>query len=171
MNSETSSNPVDFCYLGQHEYAVDAQRRVALPKCWRQEDADSNRFYLLPGRGKSLQLVPAEMFRELLTKLRKVSFADRQAAVALATIGSMAEEVCCDRQGRIALSPQLLVHAGIGGKALLIGAVTTIQIWDPTTWQANQMDSETCLDVLQAIQERHDDLTEILRSTTKSSGE
>jgi MraZ protein len=157
----------DFCFLGEHEYTVDSQRRVALPKAWRRDDAARNRFFLLPGREKSLQLVPGEMFQELLLKLRKVSFADAKAAIALATIGSMAQEVTCDRQGRITMTPKLMDHAGITEKALLLGAVTTVQIWEPDAWEARKMSSEAGLDVLEAIQERPDDFTEILKNAVQ----
>ncbi len=150
-------------YLGEFEFTVDNQRRVAIPRPWRSNDEDE-RFFALPGREKSLQVVPGAMFQELLAKLRKVSFADAQAARAMATIGSMALECAPDKQGRITLSNKLMDHAGLSKRVLLIGAVTSIQIWDPATWQERQMDSETGLDVLQAVQERPDELTDILRN-------
>jgi MraZ protein len=149
-------------FLGEHEYTVDSQRRVAIPSQWRDPDPRENHFFLLPGRDKSIQVVPAATFQELLIKLRKVSFADGRAAVALATIGSMAHECACDKQGRISLTPKLLEHAGISDRAVLLGAVTTIQIWNPATWAGHEIESEAGLDVIQAIQERGDDLTDIL---------
>jgi len=171
VSSEQATGLLEYCFLGRYEYAVDSQRRLAFPKCWRRAGAEVNRFFLLPGRGKSLQLVPAPIFQELLIKLRKISFADAQAAIALATIGSMAQEVSCDKQGRVSLTPALMAHAGISRKALFIGAVTTMQIWDPSIWEANRMDSEVCLDVLQAIQERPDDFAEVFRNAVKSGEE
>ncbi len=155
-----------FCFLGEYKNAVDAQRRIAIPKAWRPEQ--ENQFYLLPGREKSLQLVPVEIFQELLQKLRRVSFADSQSAMALATIGSMAQHVVCDKQGRIALSPQLISHAAIDDKVVLLGAVTTVQIWNPDVWESRRMDSDVGLDALQAIQERPDDLSAVLKRAVKS---
>jgi MraZ protein len=155
-------------FLGEYENTVDGQRRISIPRAWRQEAPQKTRFFLLPGREKSLQLVPAETFQEMLVEMRKVSFADPQAAIALATIGSMAQECVCDRQGRISLTPKLLAHAGIEDRAVLLGSVTSIQIWRPETWEARRMDSESCLDVIQAVQERPDDFTQILRNAGKS---
>lgn len=155
-------------FLTEFGCAIDAQRRITLPSQWRSLDYRLNRFFLLPGRDESLQMVPAPAFVELLNKLRKVSFADRQAALAMATIGSMACECPCDRQGRFSMTPQLMQHAGLSDKALLIGAVTTIQIWEPDTWAAKRPDSDACLDVLQAIQEREDNLTDIFRKVTQN---
>ena len=158
----------ELCFLGEYEYAVDAQRRLAIPKAWRQGAAASHVFYLLPGRDRSLQLVPGMVFRELLEKLRPVSFADARASMALATVGSMAQECRCDHQGRIGLTPKLLAHAGLRDKALLLGAVTTIQIWAPATWRRQQMDSGAGLDVIQGLQERPDALSEILRKAVRT---
>lgn len=101
-------------------------------------------------------------------KLRKVSFADPKAAMAMASIGSTALECKCDKQGRITLSPKLAAHADITNKAVLVGAVTTVQIWQPELWEQNRMDSEASLNVLQEIQERPDDFTQILQSSVGS---
>ena len=147
------------CFLGEFEFAVDAQRRLAIPSAWRGAAAE---FVLLPGREQSLQLVPAAAFQELLAKLRQVSFADAQAAVALATIGSMAVLCQPDKQGRIGLTQKLMEHAGIRGGAVLLGAVTTVQIWEPARWKKRRMNSQQGLDVIQALQEQPDALGAVL---------
>ncbi len=169
MNSDAANLAAGSWFLGEFEYTVDSQRRIAVPSQWRRAAPDENSFFLLPGREKSVQIVPAETFRELLMKLRKVSFADSQAAVAMATIGSMAQDCRCDRQGRITLPPRLMEHAGIDDRALLIGAVTTIQVWNPEAWKERRMHSDAGLDVIQAIQERGDNLTEILSQAARHS--
>ncbi len=161
-----SGNPTQW-FLGEYEFTVDGQRRLAIPKPWRQGGDGEMRFFLLPGREKSLQLVPGSVFQELLQKLRKVSFADAQAARAMASVGSMAQECVPDKQGRITLTVRLMDHAGIQDRALLLGAVTSIQIWNPETWHRQQMDSETGLDVLQELQEKPDNFEEILRKSSQ----
>ena len=168
METPPNGQQVERCFLGEYEYAVDAQRRLAIPRAWRRTPAaEGNHFFVFPGRERSLQLVPAEMFQDMIAKLRRVSFADAKAAVALATIGSMAQEVLCDKQGRIALSSKLLAHSGIDDRAVLLGAVTTVQIWEPQAWASLRIDSEKGLDVLQAIQERPDDFTDVFRRLVK----
>ncbi len=165
MKSEKTNDELGTLYLGEHEYAVDKQRRVAIPSQWRREADGATRFFLFPGRDKSLQLVPAETFQAMIQKLRKVSFADARAATALASIGSMAVECICDKQGRISMTKKLMDHAGINDKALLLGALTTVQIWNPDNWASRQLDSETGLDVLQALQEKPDEITDVLSRT------
>ena len=145
------------CYLGRHEYRVDTQRRIALPKAWRPQSPSENGYFLLKGRERSLQLVPSRVFLPFLQKLLSVSFANREAAMALASFGEGTEEVACDRQGRVTLTPHLLEHSGIDGPAVMVGAVTTIQIWNPESWEANRMESDDFMDVLAGFHERPDD--------------
>ncbi len=152
----------DRWFLGEHEFTVDGQRRLAIPSAWRAATPEGNRFVLLPGRDQSLQLVPAAMFRELLQRLRQVSFADAPAAMALATVGSMAAGCDADKQGRIILTQRLMEHAGLSDRAVLVGAVTTIQIWEPSAWGRRRMDSNRGLDVIQALQERPGNWNEVL---------
>ncbi len=166
MNKKSASQSgLEGLFLGEHEFTVDGQRRLAIPSPWRSENPEHNHFFLFPGREQSLQLVPAATFRELVGKLRKVSFADSRAAIALASIGSMAQECVCDRQGRVTMTAKLMEHARIDDRALLLGAVTTIQIWNPKLWRERQVDSETGLDVLQALQERPDEFSDIVSRT------
>ena len=170
VKAAVDSSPLALpCYLGEFEYIVDAQRRVAIPSVWRSVDLAENRFVLLPGREQSLHLTPFVLFQELVAKLRTVSFADARAAVALGTIGSMATACQADRQGRIMLTPKLMAHAGISDRALLLGSVTAIQLWSPEIWRQRCMDSNQGLDVIQALQERPDDLASALQKASRPS--
>ena len=164
MNTDGGESSRRTWFLGEFEYAVDAQRRVAIPRTWRGAAPDEARFFVLPGREKSLQIVPGPMFQGILAHLANVSFADGPAALALASVGSLAQECLCDAQGRISLTPALMAHAGIEprGTVILIGALITIQIWHPDVWRARRMDSNAGMDVIQALQQKSGDITTIL---------
>ncbi|OPZ31210.1 MAG: cell division protein MraZ [Lentisphaerae bacterium ADurb.BinA184] len=169
MNSNTQMTAGGRWFFGEYECAVDGQRRILLPSAWRAEKPSEDHFFLLPGRDKSLQLVPGEMFVELLQQLRRVSFADRDASRALAALGSRAQECRCDRQGRFAIGPRLLTHAGLTGRVVLVGAVTTVQLWAPEAWASVGTDDETGLDVIRNIQQQPGEtLLDILRKALKS---
>ena len=153
----------DIFFAGEFEHALDAQRRIAIPRPWRDDD-EGGRFFLLPGRHRTLQLVPYAYFHEqLLDKAKKVSFADADAALALARLGSLAQECRCDKQGRIPLPQRLMEYAGLSDNAILVGALTTVQIWEPDAWRRMQTSDEQALDVIQKIGERPDDLMAILK--------
>ncbi len=155
------------CFLGMYDKTIDTQRRIALPRPWRQSEQGGDQFVLLPGRTGCLQLIPGAMFATLFEKLRQVSFADREAGIALASLAAVAQMVVCDSQGRIQLTGKLMEMANLDKNSVLVGAFTSIQIWAPEAWKASQMDTEKCLDALQALQERPDEITNILRNALK----
>ncbi len=141
-------------FLGQHLHAIDAQRRIAIPREWRIDDGKKNQiFFLFPGRNHTVQALPEALFEsEILMKVQKVSIADETKMRALARIGSIASRTVCDKQGRITLTESLMQHAGLERDAMLVGALTCIQIMTVANWNASEIDTERTLDQIQKIQ-------------------
>jgi len=148
-------------FFGEYEHSVDSQRRVAIPKNWR-EKGESSKFVLLRGHD-AIQLIPSETFRDIFEKLKKVSFANKEASRALAQLGSQGQECECDSQGRISISQRLMEYAGINDQVVLVGALSTGQIWAKEKWDRERGSDENLLDIIQKITERPDDLAEILK--------
>ena len=153
MTIESKNQIIANCYFETFENAIDKQRRISLPKIWRNNNGVTE-FILLAGRKNILQLMPLDAFQEMLVDLKKISYADHDAGIALAKIGSQAQKIECDKQGRFKINSDLLAYARLSDKACLIGAVTTIQIWNPDAWARQQVDSEECLDTMQSLQEK-----------------
>lgn len=149
-------------FTGEYEHALDSQRRIAIPTCWRQKGAD-NVFYLLPGRHEALQVLPETVFKDLIDKARKTSFADPTASLALARFGAMAQECRCDKQGRIPIPQRLIDFAGLQENVIMVGGLTTIQIWAPEKWDKYRMADETVLDEIQKIGERADSFMDLFK--------
>lgn len=149
-------------FAGEFEHSLDSQRRIAIPKAWRSSDSDA-RFFLVPGRHQILQLIPFESFKDFLDKARKIPFANAQASLALARLGSRAQDCKCDKQGRIQVPQRLLDYAGLTEHVVLVGAISTIQMWSPDRWQEQQIPDESYLDEVQKIGEGHDDMTALFQ--------
>ena len=75
----------------------------------------------------------------------------------------MAQECHCDKQGRIAIPQRLQDYAGLKNIVVMIGALTTIQIWSPEKWEKYRMADEKVLDEIQKIGERSDSLIDLLK--------
>lgn len=149
-------------FFGEFEHSLDPQRRVAIPSNWRKEKKTT--FFLLPGRHKALQLIPFGTFKETLLKFKKISFADPAASLAFARLGASGQECECDKQGRIQIPQKLIEQAGLKNQVVMIGSLTTIQIWSKENWSLFQKsDQNDVLDVIQKIGERPDDLMDILK--------
>ena len=139
-------------FFGEYEHNIDSQKRIAIPSPWRKNGTPQ--FVLLPGRGNYLQLIPIKTFKEeFLDKAKKESFVNASSALALARLGSKAQECSFDKQGRVKLSPALLESAKISTSAVLIGAVSTIQIWSKDEWEKNKPSDDSYLDEVQRIGE------------------
>ncbi len=149
-------------FFGEFEHSIDPQRRVAIPSNWRKEKKTV--FFLLPGRHNALQLIPFGTFREFLMKLKKISFADPAASLAFARLGASGQECECDKQGRIQIPQKLIEQSGLKNQVVMIGSLTTIQIWSKENWSLFQKsDQNDVLDVIQKIGERPDELLDILK--------
>ncbi len=152
-------------FFGEFEHSLDPQRRVAIPSNWRKEKKAT--FFLLPGRHNALQLIPFATFRETLMKFKKISFADPAASLAFARLGAIGQECECDKQGRIQIPQKLIEQVGLKNQVVLVGALTTIRIWSKENWsllkKSDQGDQNELLDVIQKVDERPDDLMDILK--------
>ena len=127
-------------FVGRHSYAVDGQRRFGLPKAWRDDPPEQNQFILMPGPLRSLQLIPTDLFGELIRTIHpKVLFENERDYLTFGSIGAYAEHVSPDRQGRIALPKDLMDSARITDKVMLVGAIERIQIWEPSEWEDQKM--------------------------------
>ena len=157
------NDDTEMLFVGEFLHTIDPQRRIAIPKDWRAKDVE-NKFYMLPGRHNSLQLMTNEAFNILAQKLRKVSIADPKASIALAKLGSSARVCICDKQGRIPINEKLLEYSQIkkgeeiDSDLILVGAFNSIQIWSKENWNKQQMSDGEMLDVLQKIEGLPDDL-------------
>jgi DNA-binding transcriptional regulator/RsmH inhibitor MraZ len=69
------------------------------------------------------------MIERLEEKVSEANLSDTEAQSLLMELFSKADSFGCDKQGRINLSDKLLTHAGIKGKAVLVGKFSTFAIW------------------------------------------
>jgi len=154
-------------FLGTFQFNIDSQKRLAIPRCWRQDEPAENRFIVFPSRFESLQIVPAAAMADFLDQMRKVSFVSRGTYVQVGSIGGEMLDCRCDKQGRLTLTQELLDRAGIDGSVTLVGAVSTIQVWRPETWDRVRVDPEAGLDAMETIHGEPDELSKVLRKVIR----
>jgi len=138
----------DITFTGEFVHSLDSQRRVSVPRQWRVEGM---KYFLLPGRNGTLQLITQEYFMDFLKQVRKVSLTNGPVGRALALLGSRAQEVSCDKQGRIGLSAKLKAYGSFDSEVVMVGAFTHAQIWTKEAWDAQADDTEGVLDVIDGL--------------------
>ena len=122
-----SSNGTTF-FVGEFTHALDSKGRVTIPAKWRISGGD-NTYLALPNPSGYITVYPPKMIERLEEKVSEAKLSDTEAQSLLMELFSKADSFGCDKQGRINLSDKLLTHAGIKGKAVLVGKFSTFAIW------------------------------------------
>lgn len=145
-------------FTGEHAYRVDSQRRVALPKAWRGEGEDAS-FMLLAPDEPCIHMMPQRMFDRVYDRMQEELLSNLGMFSVFSSIGSNAADVTCDKQGRFALPPELMKHAGITESVVLVGGFVTISIWDPEVWRTRRQTLAQANRALQSVFTKPDNLT------------
>jgi len=125
-------------FKGQAAYSVDAEGRVAIPAKMRNAltPEAQGTFTLTKGFEKCIYAYPQDGWKVKEDEYSQLNVNNRKARHLVRMILMWAEEVSLDGQGRISLPRSLADYAGIGDRALIIGAMDRIEIWDPEAFEA-----------------------------------
>jgi MraZ protein len=125
-------------FKGQAAYSVDAKGRVAIPAKMRSAltPEAQGTFTLTKGFEKCIYAYPQDEWKHKEEEYAALNRNNRNARHLVRMILMWAEEASLDGQGRISLPKALADYAGIGERALIIGSMDHIEIWDPTAFDA-----------------------------------
>lgn len=87
--------------------------------------------YVLKADDGSLELYEPSVWAEKERQLLKLSDFNPEERLLTTMIYARLEQAELDRSGRIALSREMLEHAGIDRDAVIIGANVKMIVWDP----------------------------------------
>ena len=133
------SNTTTF-FVGEFTHALDSKGRVTIPSKWRISEGEH-----LSGSAKSggyITVYPPKMVDRLEQKVSEASLSDVRAQALLMELFSKAHSFGCDKQGRINLNDKLLDHAGIKGKAVLVGNFSAFAIWSESRYSKRPAEDE-----------------------------
>jgi len=122
-------------FVGEFTHALDSKGRVTIPSKWRIPGGD-NTYLALPNPGGYVTVYPPKMVARLEEKVAEASLSDTRAQALLMELFSKAHSFGCDKQGRINLNDKLLEHAGIKGKAVLVGNFSAFAIWSEDGYES-----------------------------------
>ena len=119
--------------LGTYEFTLDAKNRVAVPARLRFAFADG--IYVTFGHEGCLSGFSQEEFQSHLERSsRGISPLSSKGRDMQRYVTANATFQSLDGQGRIALTPNALKHAGIEREVTIIGADDHIEIWNRSAW-------------------------------------
>ncbi len=123
-------------FSGAYEHTVDDKGRTVIPARLRQKLGD--KFYITRGLHGCLWIFSQATWPRVQETLTPKSLWDERALKLERFFLGAAAECSPDRQGRIAIPPMLMQHAGIkpGDNVWLIGLTDKIEVWEKSRWDA-----------------------------------
>ncbi len=125
-------------FKGQAQYSVDAKGRLAIPAKMRAvlNPEAKNTFTITRGFEQCIFLYPLDRWEVIETELNALNSYTRAARNFVRSVLMWADEVALDGQGRIVIPKVLAELAGITDKALVIGSLDHIEVWNPERFAA-----------------------------------
>src|SRR5215471_6807044 len=112
-------------FLGEFQHSLDTKGRVILPAKYRDQLAEGA--FVTKGRGGCLSVFTAEEFEEVAASIREQSRNSPKELNAARTFFGGASEIRPDRQGRVALPPNLREYAGLERDVTVVGLFSRIE--------------------------------------------
>lgn len=129
-------------FMGEYHHNIDEKNRLVIPSQFRSSLGET--FIITRGFEKCLYIYTQDEWKKIVDKLSSLPFTKKDARVVIRSFFSAAANCNLDRQGRINITSQQLVHAGIEKECVIIGANERIEVWSKELWDKfNEEYSET----------------------------
>jgi MraZ protein len=126
----TTSNRIDELFVGSFHHSLDPKRRLIIPSSWRGVLGENLRLYVFPHPDrKCLYLYTSAEMNRRLQQLREAGAVDEQDQQAIRAMTASADSLAIDAQGRVRIKDELLAHAEVRNKVVLVGTLTRIELW------------------------------------------
>lgn len=137
-------------FMGEYHHNIDDKNRLVIPSNYRSSLGET--FVITRGLEKCLYVYTLTEWQKLVDKLATLPFTKKDARVVVRSLFSAAANCNLDKQGRINITSQQLIHAGIDKECVIIGANDRIEIWSKENWNNfNEEYSETLEDIAEHL--------------------
>ena len=120
-------------FTGEYSYSLDTKGRVNIPAKFRGVLSAENEqsFVITRGMDPCVWVYPIIVWQSIEDELRKLSSLSQVNRSFVRSTVRYASSVQYDKQGRIAISPNLIEYAQLEKEVLILGMVNKIEIWNP----------------------------------------
>ena len=137
-------------FMGEYHHNIDDKSRLVIPSNYRSTLGET--FIVTRGLEKCLYIYTKSEWDKIVDKLGTLPFTKKDARVFIRSFFSAAANCNLDRQGRINITSQQAIHAGITKECVIIGANDRIEIWSKENWDKfNDEYSEMLEDVAEHL--------------------
>ncbi len=120
-------------FIGEYTYSLDDKKRLAVPVKFR--NLLGKKAVVTRGLDQCLFIFSAKEWESLAEKISKLplSQSDARGFARLMLGGAM--EVNIDSMGRILLPDYLKKYASLKKKAVMVGVLNRVEVWDEEMWE------------------------------------
>ncbi|MCX7908635.1 MAG: division/cell wall cluster transcriptional repressor MraZ [Ignavibacteria bacterium] len=120
-------------FQGSEEYIIDNKGRVTIPPMMRRALSPEARetFTITRGIRKCIVAYPIDQWEKIQKKLLELNPFNPENDKIITFLTMFCKETSLDAQNRILIPKDLLIYAKIENKALLVGKIDHIEIWNP----------------------------------------
>lgn len=119
-------------FVGTHEHSLDEKGRVVLPAKFRSRF--SAEAFISPA-ANCIAIYTPDAFAEMVARLQAQVKEGTVEPKILRRLAASSDEQRIDSQGRLSIPQRLREFASLENEALLCGAITHIEIWNPDDWE------------------------------------
>ena len=120
-------------FTGEFSYSLDSKGRLNIPAKFRNvlSKKNKNSFVITKGMDPCIWIYPFIVWQNIEDELKKLSSLSRVNRSFVRSTVRYTSAVKYDKQGRIAISQNLIDYAKLKKEVLIIGMVNKIEVWNP----------------------------------------
>lgn len=122
-------------FLGSFRTVFTGKNRLILPKRFRRELGNEDKFYILLGENGEIWGFDSRNWLSLTEDILKSPLSSEEGRVKRLKFFPKAEECSLDGQGRFILPEELTNNLDLGNEVIMVGAGDHFEIWDVKMWE------------------------------------
>lgn len=131
-------------FLGEYKHSMDDKGRLFIPAKLRE--SLGKHFYISKGFDRCLMIYDEAQWAQFSAKLNALSMGQAKNRDIKRFFFSGADELTCDKQGRVLLASALRQYAGILRDIVIVGVGDKAEVWAAEAWDARNAASEQLIE-------------------------
>ena len=122
-------------FLGSYKTYFSGKNRLILPKRFRKELGNEDKFYILLGENGEIWGFDIENWSKLAENVLESPLSTEEGRVKRLRLFPKAEECSLDSQGRFILPQEFIENLNFKKEVLIIGGGDHFEVWDLNQWK------------------------------------
>lgn len=129
-------------FLGSFKTFFSGKNRLILPKRFRKELGNEDKFYILLGENGEIWGFDLKNWLTLSESILKLPLSSEEGRVKRLKLFPRAEECSLDGQGRFILPQEFVEDLDFKNEVLIVGAGDHFEVWDLDLWKKHLKEIE-----------------------------